>query len=167
MIQSSSIASAYSPPFKIVSKYFIAAICSFIFLNFFLLISHSQIAGHHFNPRILSITHIATLGWITMIIFGALFQLIPVVLEVKLFSEVLAEIQFWIYLTGVIGIVYAFWFFNTGLLMMFSAIILNFAILIFAVNILCLLVHLLQVYAKHHASYLRCAGVLLLVHVLT
>lgn len=136
MIQSSSIASAYSPPFRIVSKYFAAAILSFVILNLFLLVSNSSIAGHHFSPKILAITHIATLGWITMIIFGALFQLIPVVLEVKLFSEVLAEVQFWIYLIGVIGLVYCFWYFETGLYMNISAILLNLAMFIFAFNII-------------------------------
>lgn len=71
-----------------------------------------------------------------MIIFGALFQLIPVVLEVKLFSEVLAKIQFWIYLIGVIGLVYCFWYFETGLYMNISAILLNLAMFIFAFNII-------------------------------
>lgn len=135
MIQSSSIASAYSPPFRTVSKYFVAAIISFVLLNLLLLLNHSDIIGHHFNPKILAITHIATLGWISMIIFGALFQLVPVVLEVKLFSEVLAEVQFWIYLIGVIGLVYSFWFFETGLYMNISAILLNLAMFIFAFNI--------------------------------
>ena len=136
MIQSSSIASAYSPPFRTVSKYFVAAIISFVLLNLLLLLNHSDIIGHHFNPKILAITHIATLGWISMIIFGALFQLVPVVLEVKLFSEVLAEVQFWIYLIGVIGLVYCFWFFETGLYMNISAILLNLAMFIFAFNII-------------------------------
>ena len=136
MIQSSSIASAYSPPFRTVSKYFVAAIISFVLLNLLLLLNHSDIIGHHFNPKILAITHIATLGWISMIIFGALFQLVPVVLEVKLFSEVLAEVQFWIYLIGVIGLVYSFWFFETGLYMNISAILLNLAMFIFAFNII-------------------------------
>lgn len=136
MSLSSSIASAYSPPFKIVSKYFIAAIASFVILNFLLLISYSNIAGHHFQPKILAITHIATLGWITMVIFGALFQLIPVVLEVKLFSEILAEIQFWIYLVGVIGLVYGFWVFDTGTYFLVSAVLLNIAMFTFAFNII-------------------------------
>ena len=136
MIQSSSIASAYSPPFRTVSKYFVTAIISFVLLNLLLLLNHSDIIGHHFNPKILAITHIATLGWISMIIFGALFQLVPVVLEVKLFSEVLAEVQFWIYLIGVIGLVYCFWFFETGLYMNISAILLNLAMFIFAFNII-------------------------------
>lgn len=136
MNQPVSIASAYSPPFRIVSKYFIAAIFSFVLLNLFLLLNHSDITGHHFNPKILTITHIATLGWITMIIFGALFQLIPVVLEIKLFSEKLAEIQFWIYTIGVIGLLYCFWYFSTGLYMNISAILLNIAMFIFAFNII-------------------------------
>lgn len=136
MIQSQSIASAYSPPFKVVSKYFITAIFSFVVLNFLLLLHYSDIYGHHFNPKILALTHIATLGWITMIIFGALLQLVPVVLEVKLFSEVMAEIQFWIYLIGIVGLVYCFWFFQTGLFMNLSAILLNAAMFIFSINII-------------------------------
>lgn len=134
-MEASSIASAYSPPFKIVAKYFITAIASFVILNFLLMISYPIIGGHHFQPRILAITHVATLGWISMIIFGALFQLIPVVLEVKLFSEKFAEIQFWIYLLGVIGLVYGFWFFETGNHFIGSAILLNLAMFIFAFNI--------------------------------
>lgn len=136
MIQSESIVSAYAPPFKIVAKYFIAAIVSFVLLNFLLLLNYSEIVGHHFNPKILSINHVATLGWITMIIFGAMFQLVPVVLETKLFSEKLAEIQFWIYLPGVIGIVYCFWVFDTGINMTFSAVLLNLAMFIFSFNII-------------------------------
>lgn len=136
MNQPASIASAYSPPFSIVSKYFITAIVSFVLLNLFLLFNHSDIVGHHFNPKILAITHIATLGWITMIIFGALFQLIPVVLEVKLFSEKLAEVQFWIYIVGVAGLVYFFWYLNTGMYMNISAILLNLAMFIFSFNII-------------------------------
>lgn len=134
-METSSIASAYSPPFKIVAKYFITAIASFVILNFLLIISYPIIGGHHFQPRILAITHVATLGWISMIIFGALFQLVPVVLEVKLFSEKLAEIQFWFYLLGVIGLVYGFWFFKTGKHFIGSAILLNIAMFIFAFNI--------------------------------
>ncbi len=136
MIQSESIVSAYAPPFRIVAKYFTAAIISFVVLNLLLLLNYSSIDGHHFQPKILSINHVATLGWITMIIFGAMFQLVPVVLETKLFSEKLAEIQFWIYMPGVIGLVYCFWFFDTGIIMTASAILLNLAMSIFSFNII-------------------------------
>ena len=134
MNQSNSITSAYAPPFKIVAKYFIAAIFSFVLLNLLLLIYFKEYSGFHFQPIILAITHIATLGWITMIIFGALFQLIPVVLEVKLYSEKLAEIQFWIFTIGIIGFVYSFLNFGNSEIMISSAGILNIAMLIFSYN---------------------------------
>lgn len=136
MNQSNSIASAYSPPFRIVAKYFISAIVSFVLMNFMLMINYNDVNGHHFQPKILSITHIATLGFITMIIFGAMFQLVPVVLEVKLFSTILAEIQFWIYTFGVIGLVYKFWYFGSELSFALPAILLNIAMFIFAFNII-------------------------------
>jgi hypothetical protein len=140
MNQPNSIASAYSPPFRIVAKYFIAAIVSFFLMNFMLMINYNDINGHHFQPKILSITHIATLGFITMIIFGAMFQLVPVVLEVKLFSRFLAEIQFWIYTIGVIGLVYKFWYFGSELSFTLPAIFLNAAMFIFAFNIIALMI---------------------------
>lgn len=136
MYQSNSIASAYSPPFRIVAKYFISAIVSFVLMNFILMINYNDVNGHHFQPKILSITHIATLGFITMIIFGAMFQLVPVVLEVKLFSTILAEIQFWIYTFGVIGLVYKFWYFGSELSFTLPAILLNIAMFILAFNII-------------------------------
>lgn len=131
-----SVASAYSPPFRIVAKYFIAAIISFVVLNLMLTLNYKDISGHHFQPKILSITHIATLGFITMIIFGAMFQLVPVVLEVKLFSTLLAEIQFWIYSTGVVLLVYKFWNFGSEMKFTLPAILLNAAMLIFSLNII-------------------------------
>lgn len=136
MIQNNQIASAYSPPFRIVAKYLIAAIISFVILNLLLTLNYEDISGHHFQPKILSITHIATLGFITMIIFGAMFQLVPVVLEVKLFSTILAEVQFWIFATGIVLLVYKFWHFGSAFSFTLPAILLNTAMLIFSVNII-------------------------------
>ncbi len=132
---SGSLASKMSPSFKMVSKYFISSIAFFLALNVLLVLEYNKIQGHYFQPLLLALVHITTLGWITMIIFGAMFQLVPVVLEVKLFSEALGEIQFWIYLIGVIGLVTAFWNFDTGLHMAVSASLLVLSILIFIFNI--------------------------------
>ncbi len=136
MINTNSIVSSYSPPFKIVIKYIGTAVLAFVLLTFLQLLEYETITGHHFQPKILALTHIATLGWITMTIFGALFQLVPVVLEVKLFSEVLAELQYWIYLIGAAGLVYGFWVFDSKNFIMPSAIVLNAAMLIFAFNMI-------------------------------
>ncbi len=135
-MQTSSIVSAYAPPFKIVTKYFVAAIIDFVILNFLLMLNYKEIAGFYFQPKVLAITHMLTLGWISMTIFGAMFQLVPVVLEVKLFSEKLAEIQFWIFTIGVIGLVTGFWNFDTGMHINGSAILINISVFIFAINMI-------------------------------
>ena len=50
----------------------------------------AELAGHYYQPRILALAHSVTLGWITLTIMGASFQLIPIVLERALWSERLA-----------------------------------------------------------------------------
>lgn len=69
-----------------------------------------------------------------MIIFGSMYQLVPVVLEVKLFGERIATIQFWIYSIGVIGLVYGFWFFKIGLFLTIFASLTAIGIYFFVFN---------------------------------
>ncbi len=128
------IAGKMSPSYKMVRKYFIASILGFAVLSFVMFIYAGLIKGYHFQPVLLGLTHIATLGWITMIIFGALFQLVPVVLQVKLYSEKLAEVQFWIYLSGLTGMVLSFFKFDTFYLTIFASLV-SLAMLLFIFNI--------------------------------
>lgn len=81
-----NIAAPYTPSFRVVRQYFIAATVAFIFLNGLMLLSYQYLHGFHFQPRILSFVHIAVLGWATMIVMGAMTQLIPVILETSLYS---------------------------------------------------------------------------------
>ena len=62
-----------------------------------------------FGPKVLAITHLLILGWVTIIIYGALYQLIPVVMEVKLFNENLAYISFASMVIGMLMLIYGFW----------------------------------------------------------
>jgi hypothetical protein len=64
-----------------------------------------DLAGHYYHPRVLALTHTVTLGWITLTIMGASYQIIPVVLERPLWSERLAWWQYGAFVTGVIGLV--------------------------------------------------------------
>ncbi len=64
---------------------------------------------YHLNSGMLTLTHLMVLGFITMIIFGSLYQLIPVVMEVKLYSEMLAKITFWLFGSGLLILVFNFW----------------------------------------------------------
>ncbi|HEX9127451.1 MAG TPA: iron-sulfur cluster assembly protein [Methylomirabilota bacterium] len=68
-----------------------------------------ELAGHYYHPRLVALTHMVTLGWITLGIMGASYQLIPIVLERPIWSERLARWQFWFMVTGIAGMVAHFY----------------------------------------------------------
>ncbi|MDP4219695.1 MAG: hypothetical protein Q8896_04595, partial [Bacteroidota bacterium] len=125
-----------APPFRMVSKYFVSATLAYVVLCVCLSLGWNEIHGHFFQPHILALTHIATLAWITMTIFGAMFQLVPVVLEVPLWSGRLGEWQFWIYLAGLTGLSSGMWMFQVGLLLDISGALVALAGYLFLWNML-------------------------------
>src|SRR5262245_24851166 len=64
-----------------------------------------ELAGHYYQPRILALTHLVTLGWITLTIMGASYQIVPIVLERPIWSERLGRWQFLLLAFGVAGMV--------------------------------------------------------------
>jgi hypothetical protein len=69
----------------------------------------AELSGHYYHPRLLALTHVVTLGWITLAIMGASYQLIPVVTGRPLVSERLARWQLPWLAAGIIGMVGHFW----------------------------------------------------------
>jgi hypothetical protein len=121
--------------FKIVVTHYIVAAFCFLMLTIMMLLSAKAFTGHYFHPQILAITHMAALGWGTMIILGASYQLIPVVLETDLYSEKLAWISFAFFLPGMVALVYSFWVFVPGIHMQCGAVLLLLAVILFTVNV--------------------------------
>src|SRR3972149_7016819 len=131
-----NITTPYTPPFKVVRQYFIIATITFIFLNGLMLMSSRYISGFHFQPRLLSFAHMAVLGWATMIIMGAMTQLIPVILETSLYSVKLAKWGLWLYGLAVATITGHFWFFAAkGGGMAWAAGMAFTAVLLFVINV--------------------------------
>lgn len=64
-----------------------------------------ELSGHYYHPRLLALTHLATLGWITLSIMGASYQILPIVLGRPVWSERLARWQFWILAASIAGMV--------------------------------------------------------------
>ena len=124
-----------APHPSVVLPHFAFGALSFLVLSFLMILASNELTGHYFNGKILAITHIATLGWISMVIFGALYQLIPVVMEVALYSEKLAKINFTIFAIGIVLIVYTFWISQFGLILLIAATLLFIAIILFTINI--------------------------------
>ena len=67
------------------------------------------LATYHYNQYVIATTHVFVLGFIASIVMGALYQLVPVALETRLYSERLAHVHFWFHLVGVAGMVWMFW----------------------------------------------------------
>ena len=125
-----------APSLSVVDPHFIFGALSFLALTIIIILADTDLLGSYFNGRILAVTHLAVLGWATMIIFGALYQLIPVVLETKLISEDLAKITFWFFSSSIILMVWSFWSNDFFSLLPFAAFLLFFAIIMFVVNVL-------------------------------
>ena len=92
------------------------------------------LSTYHYNPHIVAVTHLFTLGWITTIIMGALYQLAPVALETQLYSERLARWQYWMHVIGIIGMVWMFWIWRMEALGHFGALV-GASILLFIFNL--------------------------------
>jgi hypothetical protein len=56
--------------------------------------------GAYTEPRVAGVVHLFTLGWITMTIFGALYQLLPVALGAPIRSPRLGHASFWTFAPG-------------------------------------------------------------------
>jgi len=72
----------------------------------------SILSTYHYNQYIVATSHLALLGWIASVVFGALYQLVPVALETKLYSERLAFAHLTLHIVGVLGMVWSFWHWN-------------------------------------------------------
>jgi hypothetical protein len=87
----SSIASRLSPPFRLPGAHYAAGM-AFLVLGVAGLawVSPDLAAGRYLSPRAVAVTHLFTLGWITLSIFGSLYQFLPVALGEPIRSQRLA-----------------------------------------------------------------------------
>ena len=70
------------------------------------------LSTYHYNQHVVAATHLALLGWIGSVVFGALYQLVPVALETHLFSRRLAVVHLAFHVVGSLGMVWSFWHWN-------------------------------------------------------
>lgn len=83
----------------------LAALCTGVG---WLMVNPALLSTYHYNPSVIAATHLFILGWICSIVMGAMYQLVPVALETKLYSERLARVQFFCHAIGFAGMVWMF-----------------------------------------------------------
>lgn len=98
--------------YKVVLPFYGYASIAFFIATALLFLSINNIATHYFHPHSLALTHIMALGWGTMMILGASHQLVPVLIEGKLYSNKLAIISFVSAAVGVPLLCYGFYMFD-------------------------------------------------------
>ncbi len=130
------IASQNAPSPTVVVPHFIFGGLTLLITALLIVFHPEAFTQHFFNAPLLSITHLLALGWITMIIFGALYQLLPVIMEVKLYSEFLAKFSFVFLAVGTVLLGAAFWRLSFGLLMLVAATFVVLSVTSFLINVL-------------------------------
>jgi hypothetical protein len=97
------------PSVTLPLAYLTAAAAAFVLAALALPVLSAELAGHYYHPRLLALVHVVALGWITLAIMGASYQMIPVALQRPLWSERLARGQLVGLVAGIVGMVGHFW----------------------------------------------------------
>lgn len=126
---------ANAPSSKIVVPHFVVGAISFVVVAILILMSSTELLSAYFENKLIAITHVAVLGWASMMVFGALYQLIPVVYEASLYSEKLASITFWLFLISVSWLSYSFWIGDFTEMLFYSSLLMFFSLLLFIINL--------------------------------
>ncbi len=109
---------ASPPPFRLPGEHFAAALGWLLAAGLAApLVAPMLAGGNLFAPRVLAVTHALTLGVLTTMIFGALYQFFPATLGVGARSIRVAHQAFWILQAGVAAMVAGFWWWSPGILL--------------------------------------------------
>jgi len=146
--------------YKVVLPFYLYAAVAFLVANILLLLSATGLTIHYFHPHTLAITHIMALGWGTMIILGASHQLVPVVIEGKLYSDQLAYTSFILAAAGIPLLAYGFYVFDMGWPAKWGGGLLILAIIAYLINLAVSMVNTKQ--ENIHAVFVFTAALWLL-----
>ena len=122
-------------PKSVIPFFVLSAISWLIGIVFIAFHPDSVLSSVYFNEVMLTITHILVLGFVTSVIFGALFQLLPVIFLQKIYSERLTKSIFYFLVTGTIGLCFSFYFESNGMGLTFFGSLLNIAVILFIINV--------------------------------
>lgn len=98
------------PPRSAVEEPFILlAITSLSAASLWMWIRAPLLLEFFYSNELLALTHTLTLGFVTAVIMGVLYRLLPMAMLVQPKSQRLGKIQFGLFLTGVLGMVFHFY----------------------------------------------------------
>lgn len=129
------LAARNAPPFLLPGEHFGAGILFLLAGTLGLVwVAPELAAGWYPSSRVVAVTHLFTLGWLTLSIWGALYQFLPVALEEPIRWPVLAHVTFGFFVPGLVA-------FAAGLVLGWSwatlagAAAFSVAVLLFSANL--------------------------------
>ncbi len=102
------VSSDFAPPLKLIAPFFRVGVWFFLLASVTLLSFHANFSYEDIN--IAGWLHLFMLGFVMMVIFGAMAQLVPVALETGHAVVDLYYVIFPLLLVGTIGMIVGFWF---------------------------------------------------------
>jgi len=103
------ISQDFAPPFKLIAPFFIIGAFFYVIASF-AVFNFTTVHLTASNPEVIAFVHLFLLGFIMMTIFGAMAQLVPVVLEVGHFAVELFYAIWPLLLIGTLLMIFGFLF---------------------------------------------------------
>jgi len=123
-----AVGTDFAPPFKLIAPYFIIGILSFA-VSVLLLYGVDVTTLSQINTETIAWVHLFLLSFVMMIIFGAMAQLVPVVLEVGHFAVDLYYVIYPLLFSG--SLMMAYGFLHSPALLPYGGIVVLISLLIF------------------------------------
>ena len=125
----------FAPPPKLVKSFFILGVLFYLISSVILLgLDLENISV--LDPRSVGFAHLFLLGFVMSVIFGAVYQLISVVIEVPLFSDALAYAHLFLYAFGLIIFLLPLLHIEMFNFLGYGAVVLYISFLLYIANIL-------------------------------
>jgi len=129
------LAASKAPPFQLPGEHFAAAMGFLLCGVIGVIVVAPELAGGAYPaPRVVGVTHLFTLGWITTSIMGALYQFLPVALGEPIRSIRAAHVTFALYVPGVAAFV-AGMLTGAAPVLLAGAVTFGAGVLLFTVNL--------------------------------
>jgi hypothetical protein len=125
----------FAPPSKLVTSFFISG-------AFFYLLASIIFYGLDFlnivylDPKAVGFIHLFMLGFMMSVIFGAMYQLISVVLEIPLYSNDLAFAHLGLFLVGIVPFIISFLYDGAFAYLGYGSTLLYVSFLLYIINVL-------------------------------
>ncbi len=129
------LAGRNAPPFLLPGEHFAAGVVFLLAGAVGLIwVAPEAAMGAYPSSRVVGVTHLFTLGWITLSIWGALYQFLPVALGEPIRWQRLAHVTFGLFVPGLVSFVVGLLWGGSGLLLGGAAAF-GAAVLLFVVNL--------------------------------